>query len=206
MYDLLSFIAGSSVKIYDDINDMPIYEKYKNNIFLLELLKGIHYILLTILAINNNYTFIFIYFLNVIHSLSNKIGYSEPYEHSVFYSFILIFLVIDYKKIMTDINTFYSDFTNDNKLNVFNNIFNNASIGIFIFLIIIFIGGYLENLICSEEYSIKKIFIRTGGLILFIYSYLFFNLNFLNNTFMYTIGYLFCSLISQINAIFYLKE
>jgi hypothetical protein len=98
MYSLIALLAGAAAKLYDDLEDNTFLKKFRNNT-LMEFLKGIHYILFMSLSIEEPLLFIIQYVMNIVHSFGNKESYSKPYEHSLLYSFLLVFLIIDYKKI-----------------------------------------------------------------------------------------------------------
>ena len=54
----LPFIAGFVNKLYDDLVDNKCLKPYKNK-FVMELLKGLHYITLTAVSLQNPLFFIF---------------------------------------------------------------------------------------------------------------------------------------------------
>jgi hypothetical protein len=102
----IAFCSGLACKLYDDLQDNYLLEKFKNNTFM-EYLKGIHYILLTTLSLENPLFFIFFYLGNFFNYLSNPIAFYEPYEHSLIYSFLLLVMLVDYNKI---INIYFFDY------------------------------------------------------------------------------------------------
>ena len=59
--DIFSFIGGFSAKLYDDINDNIYFTDFKKNIFLMELLKGLHYITFTSVGLQDPLFFIIHY-------------------------------------------------------------------------------------------------------------------------------------------------
>ena len=97
-YTHLAFLAGFAAKSYDDLNDNPKLHKFKTD-FIMEYLKGLHYISFTALSIEEPLFFYAHVIANVLHSITNPIGYSEPYEHSLLYSFLLLFIVLHGKQI-----------------------------------------------------------------------------------------------------------
>jgi len=100
----LSCLAGTSCKLYDDLSDNPFLQQFKNDTFM-EFLKGIHYISFTALSIDEPIFFVINYIGNYLHSLTNKEAFKDPYEHSLFYSFLLlIFIFILYNKKVNYLN------------------------------------------------------------------------------------------------------
>ena len=95
---LISLLAGLSVKVYDDLNDNIILQKIRNDT-LMEFLKGFHFISFTAISIEEPLFFIISYFANLMNYMGNNEAYSDPYEHSLLYSFMLLFIILDYKKI-----------------------------------------------------------------------------------------------------------
>jgi hypothetical protein len=102
----ISFCSGLACKLYDDLQDNYLLENFKNNTFM-EYLKGVHYILLTTLSLENPLFFIFFYLGNFFYYLSNPIAFYEPYEHSLSYSFLLLVMLFDYTKIT---NIYFFDY------------------------------------------------------------------------------------------------
>jgi hypothetical protein len=198
--DLFAFMAGCSCKLYDDIQDIPHYKNYKNNIYLTEALKGIHYILFTIVSLKDNFFFITQYIINSLHTLTSKESFSNPYEHTLFYSFFILFFALDYKKLFQDIQYYFQNLSNNGMLN-----FNNPFILYTYLLTFIITAGTIEPIIYSEENSFKKLFIRLLATIFFFIIY------FINKTenslyfILYSAGYMLCSTISQI-YILYIKD
>ena len=99
MYSLIALLGGAANKLYDDLDDNMLLQKYRNST-LMEFLKGIHYITFISLSIEEPMFFIIQYLCSIVHHFGNKEAYSKPYEHSLLYSFVLLFLIIDYKKII----------------------------------------------------------------------------------------------------------
>lgn len=99
----LSFLAGLSAKMYDDLNDNFLLQPFHHQTFL-EFLKGIHFISFTAVSIQDPLFFIISCIANVLHYFGNREGYSEHYEHSLLYSFLLLFIILDFRKI-NDIHT-----------------------------------------------------------------------------------------------------
>jgi hypothetical protein len=94
----VAIFGGIVCKLYDDLEDNYILEKFKNNTFM-EYLKGIHYICITVLGIQDPLFFLFFYFGNFCNYLSNPLAFNQPYEYSLFFSFLLLVILLDYTKI-----------------------------------------------------------------------------------------------------------
>ena len=95
MYSLIALLAGVAAKLYDDLEDNAFLQKFRNNT-LMEFLKGIHYISFMSLSIEEPIFFLISYLCNLLHSFGSKESYSKPYEKSLLYSFLLLFIIIDY--------------------------------------------------------------------------------------------------------------
>ena len=93
----ISLLGGLSVKVYDDLNDNIMLRKFRNETFM-EILKGFHFIQVTATSIEEPLFFIIYYVTNLLNALAGE-GFTQPYEHSVLYSFMLLFIIIDYKKL-----------------------------------------------------------------------------------------------------------
>ena len=89
----LALLSGMSAKAYDDLSDNPQLKRFKTETFM-EYLKGIHYISLTTLSVNDALFFYIFVVANLLHHLTNEDGYKDPYEHSLLFSFLLVFLLI----------------------------------------------------------------------------------------------------------------
>jgi hypothetical protein len=98
MYSLIALLAGAAAKIYDDLEDNNLLQKFYNNTFM-EFLKGLHYISFITVSIEEPMFFIIQYVANLLNQFTNKEAWNKPYEHSLLYSALLLFIIIDYKKI-----------------------------------------------------------------------------------------------------------
>jgi hypothetical protein len=105
-YIICACIAGAANKIYDDVDDNSRLSQFKtaHNV---ETLKGIHYITLTILSIAYPLFFIMMYVTTFINRFLTPSSFELPYENSLFYSFALLFLFLDYSKINAIANDEY---------------------------------------------------------------------------------------------------
>jgi hypothetical protein len=179
MYSLIALLAGAAAKLYDDLEDNHFLQKFHNNT-LMEFLKGIHYITFTTASIEEPLFFLFSYLLNILHSFGNKEAYSKPYEQSLLYSFLLLFVIIDYKKI--------TSFCLSDKLISIFYVFTSA----------------LEPLIgpaVKDEYSFAKMIARLINMIIYIILYYFIRSNSLKYITAYFIGYLFISVLVQLYSL-----
>jgi hypothetical protein len=146
----------------------------------MEFLKGIHYILFMSLSIEEPLFFLFSYLLNILHSFGNKESYNKPYEHSLLYSFVLLFFIVDYKKI-TSLCLF-------DKLLIISGILMAA----------------LEPLIgpaVKDEYSFAKMICRVILMVFQIILCCFIRSNGLKYATIELIGYLFISVLVQLYSL-----
>jgi hypothetical protein len=183
MYSLIALLAGAAAKLYDDLEDNNFLQKFRNNT-LMEFLKGIHYILFMSLSIEEPLLFIIQYVMNIVHSFGNKESYSKPYEHSLLYSFLLVFLIIDYKKITSLC------------------LLDKLIIIVFILL------AALEPLIgpaLKDEYSFAKLISRVIVLIFQIILCYFIRSNGLKYLTIEYIGYTFISVLVQCYSLYSLR-
>ena len=146
IYLFIAILAGIVCKLYDDLQDNFILEKFKNITFI-EYLKGIHYICITSLAIQEPLFFIFFYMGNFFNYLSNPFAFHQPYEHSVIYSFTFLFLLLDYNKI------------------------NNLHIFVYFLIFILFLINYLEPLFEPFFYLTNNITVKNNNSSLNEFSY-----------------------------------
>ena len=186
MYSLIALLAGTAAKLYDDLEDNNFLQKFRNNT-LMEFLKGLHYISFTTLSVEEPMFFIIQYVMNIAHSFENKEGFSKPYEHSLLYSFVLLFFIIDYKKI--------TSFCVTDKL-----------------LSIMFIVGAafepiaMKFLCKNSEYSSNKMNVRCVSVIIYIILYYFTTSKTLKYITAYIIGYLVISVLVQYYSLRIEKE
>jgi hypothetical protein len=179
MYSLIALLAGVAKKLYDDLEDNNFLQKFRNNT-LMEFLKGIHYIAFTATSVEEPMFFIVQYFCNIVHSFGNKEGYSKPYDNSVLYSFLLLFIIIDYKKIT-------SLHLSDKLISIFY---------VFLFAIEPLIGSGT-----TVEYSFTKMIGRVSNMIIHIILCYFIRSNSLKYITVYFIGYSFISVLVQLYSL-----
>ena len=86
---LLAVLAGISSKLYDDLNDMNIMTSDKVN----EVLKGLTWVLLTLVSINDfNFSILF-YVINLGNSIVNSNEWKSPYESSLLYVYPILLIL-----------------------------------------------------------------------------------------------------------------
>jgi low affinity Fe/Cu permease len=175
MSSLLALLAGAAAKLYDDLDDNNLLQKFRIST-LMEFLKGLHYITFTSLSIEEPMFFIIQYLSNILHSFGNKGAFSKPYDNSLLYSFLLLFIIIDYKKI--------TSFCLSDKL-------------ISIIFIMMFAVEPLISFSINPEYSFIKMITRSVTVILYIILNYFSISNTIKYITSYIIGYLFISVLVQ---------
>jgi hypothetical protein len=168
----LAFISGLVCKLYDDLDD-NIYLKQFKEPTLMELLKGSHYICATALSILDPLFFIISYLGNFLHNLKNNESFKKPYEASLLYSCLIMFFVIDYKKIGS--LTFLDYFC----------------ISWFLFWM------FMEPLLKFPEVSYNKFYFRFIGILLTFVGYFIASSNTFKNIMVYVLGYGLISLCVQ---------
>jgi hypothetical protein len=179
MSSLIALLAGVAAKLYDDLEDNNFLQKFRNST-LMEFLKGIHYITFTAASVEEPMFFIFQYLCNIVHSFGNKEAYSKPYEKSVLYSFLLLFIIIDYKKIT-------SLCLIDKLISIFY---------VFSFALEPYMGS--DSI---DEYSFAKMIARLINMIIHIILYYFIRSTSLKYITVYYIGYLFISVLVQLYSL-----
>ena len=184
---LVAILSGFCGKIYDDLQDNYKFKKYKNETFM-ETIKGLHFIGTTSICLNDAISFIVFYFINILNSLENREAFIDPYEKSLFYSYFLLFLLVDNKDIK---NPTFFDYL----------VISTCSLTMF-----------FEPIVISCEFSHKKFFSR---LILFTLNISFILLGifkiipaskFTNFLCGYGAGYFLFSIIAQYYSLNYANE
>ena len=180
---LVPLLGGIFLKSYDDLSDNETLIAFKNET-LMEFLKGAHYICFTIMSINDPLWFIFAYTMNTLCYILDCNPYSKPYETSIFFSFGLLFIIINYNNIK--LGDWYE----------------------YLILIGIFVGGIIETYIIHAEYSIFKLIIRSICILyLVILLYIFPNMsNTMRYICIYFTGYLLLSSIVQYYSLYIYKK
>jgi hypothetical protein len=179
MYSLIALLAGVANKLYDDLEDNTFLKKFRNNT-LMEFLKGIHYIAFTATSVEEPMFFIVQYLCNIVYFFGKTEAYSKPYEKSLLYSFLLLFVIIDYKKIT-------SFCLCDKLISIFY---------VFTFALEPFMGS--DSI---DEYSFAKMIARLINMIIHIILYYFIRSNSLKYITAYFIGYLFISVLVQLYSL-----
>jgi hypothetical protein len=176
MYSLIALLAGAAAKLYDDLDDNNLLQKFRNST-LMEFLKGLHYISFITVSIEEPMFFIIQYVMNIAQCFANKEGYSKPYEHSLLYSFLLLFIIIDYKKI-----------TSSCIIDILQSI---------IFILGMIIEPIAMKILCeNSEYSFIKLIFRCF-LILCMAILIYFFTKSNSYILVYYIGYMFISVLVQ---------
>ena len=93
-YEFLSLFAGICCKLYDDLDDNELLSWLKTP-FIMELLKGLHYVSFTCISLHNAAFFYFNYFTNLLHFVFNSIAFSKPYERSLWFTLGLLFFIVN---------------------------------------------------------------------------------------------------------------
>ena len=175
--DIASLLGGLSAKLYDDLYDNNILQKFRNDNFM-EFLKGMQFIVNTITSIKEPFFYIIFYTANICNYLSNNDAFNEPYEYSLLYSYFLLLFFLDYKKI--------------------------TNINIFDWLIVICgcLGMFIEPIIMSyffknSEFSFPKMIIRGLFLLGSIIGHLFSTSKSIKCLLSYLIGYSLVSTLIQ---------
>jgi hypothetical protein len=176
----LPLLAGLSAKAYDDLNDNVKLKSFKNETFM-EYLKGIHYISLTATSIDDP-LFFYIFVLSVIlNYLTNQKAFNDPYEHSLMYSFLLLFIVVNPVTVTLEWIDWLLALT----------------ICLAMFLEPVFSRHVLKN----KEVSVLKLFTRVLMLIGTLFCLLFAKSKTMVYLISYFIGYFILSCISQYYSI-----
>ena len=168
----LAFLAGIVCKLYDDLDD-NIYLKRLKDPPLMEALKGLHYILFTTLSIFDPLFFIISYIGNFLHNLKNDDSFKKPYEASLLYSFLILFFIIDYTKIV------------------------GISLLDYCYLISFLFWMGIEPLLKFPEYSYNKLYFRLIIVFSTIISSCIMVSNTTKNIMLYVLGYFMISVFVQ---------
>ena len=137
-YELMAFFAGVCCKLGDDLNDNQLLLSF-NTPFIIELLKGFHYILFTSVSLDDCLFFYLAYYVNYIHFMFNHEAFSGPYESSLFFTYSILFFIINQSQMFVDFNSYD-----------------------FMCVLMAFLISGAEHFICSDEVSIQKLIFRTG--------------------------------------------
>ena len=176
---LTAFIACVSAKLYDDIVDNKYLQSFKNET-LLEALKGVQFITTTKLSIEDPLFIVVYYIGNFANFIGDNNSFKDPYEKSLLYSYLSIFFLLDYKKIIS------------------------TSLLQYVIIIMFIIGMYLESKIYKSECSVFKLFFRIGSIssilfMLYVFPNACITLKYLWVTIM---GYFLVSCVTQYYSLF----
>ena len=136
-YELLALLAGISCKLYDDLEDNPLLVSFKTP-FIMELLKGFHYVFFTCVSLEESLFFYINFYVNYLHLLFNKFAFTRPYEMSICFTYGVLFFIVTKGEMFLNFN-FY-DLT--------------CVSGSFIF-------AGVEHFLCPEELSVNKLIMRS---------------------------------------------
>ena len=177
-YFLVAFFGGFANKAYDDLEDNPLLASFKTPVCM-EMLKGVHYVLFTTLALHQPVFFMLLYALTSIGSLVGPKSWICSYESSLPYSLALLYLLIDY--------------TNLTQLTLYD-----------ILMILVLIStNVLEPIFLPEEYSMNKLIIRAHWVfVLFCNTLLPLFSEGTKCLSAYYLGYFFCSTMVQYYSLF----
>jgi len=104
-----TFLCGAVAKTYDDLTDNYRLHKFSNPI-LLEVLKGTFMLTLTFTSIFNPLWGLMMWMLNFGIMLLEPSSYELPYEKSLYITYGVLFMFINYDKLFEQINELYSSF------------------------------------------------------------------------------------------------
>ena len=180
---ITAFLSGVSTKLYDDICDTPHISMFKNET-LLETLKGIQFITTVKVGIDDPLFMIVYYIGNVANFIGDNNSFKDPYEKSLIYSYLFLFLLLDYTRIKKQ--KWYE----------------------YITIILFIYGMFLESYIFKSEYSIFKLICRVGSIISMLFLlYIFPNITItLKHLWLTIMGYFFVSSVLQFYSLFIYKK
>jgi len=168
-----TILGGIVCKVYDDLNDMDILKSDRLN----EVLKGLTWIFLTLISMNDFNFSAVLYAVNLVNSISNLKEWQNPYESSLLYLYP-IFLILSFH------TRAYLTFTDS------------------IICILTILGSYIEPYILNEEISYKKIITRVIGIVncsILLYLSSYFNISSMILKILYaTIAYNITSVFFQV--------
>jgi hypothetical protein len=176
---IASIFAGGVAKLYDDVTDSGLFP-FLNTEYYLEIIKGMHYVLLTSIMLLNDPIFYVIALVgNALNYIADSEQFKKSYEKSLLFVFPILSAFIDFSKI------------NINKTDL-------------AFMTSFICGMGIEPLIFKEDISIKKCLFRIISILIIVMLLLLNpNINFgIKCVFMYSIGYLIVSVINQINHLY----
>jgi hypothetical protein len=179
MYFAVSFLAGVACKLYDDYVDNPLLTPHANPVFM-EYLKGMHYILVTVNAVQEPMFVAIMYVANLIHCYFSPNSYSLPYEKSTLYTGLFFLLLL--KSLRVE----YTKFDG-------------------LFMSVLLFGLAVEPFVMTKDVSLLKMCVRFG---IFCGS-LFFTMLSQSRTlqflYMYGAGYLAVSVAVQAYSLYTVK-
>jgi hypothetical protein len=184
-YELLSLFAGICCKLYDDLDDNKRIA-WLNTPFILEVLKGFHYVSFTCVSLHSAAFFYFNYSVNILHSIFNSAAFSKPYEKSLWFTLGFLFFIVN--PIESSFNVYVLD-------------------KIYIFLSCLTM--LLEPLLFVNDISIYKLVYRSLLFVSTLALYFFYNTDlsdFVKCTIFYVLGYVLVSSIVQYYSLFVAEQ
>lgn len=194
---ILAFIAGLVCKLHDDISDNKALKSLRHNKYLTEFLKGAHYVSFTMISLLEP-IFFFIFYLSVVlnyisdnitgKTLYDGMAYVNPYDFTVFFSFAIIFLGINY----SELHYYLSE------------------ISIYDILLILLVYGFmifepfLKGIL--GEVSLLKLITRINATIVGFIMYYLCTSNMAKTLIGYIIGYFSCSSVVQFYSLYLSKN
>lgn len=167
-YILCACIAGAAAKIYDDIEDNYRLLQF-NTSHNMEILKGIHFIMFTIVSITYPLFFISQYIFTLLTKLFSPLSFINPYENSLFYSFTCLFLFLDYSKVI--------NMSTDEYCLIIIAILSSATEEVSDYISKHLNNGVVNATLLTEEVSFKKLWVRIIWIICLIVLYLNYDLS-----------------------------
>ena len=173
----VAFVGGASAKIYDDIVDdgIPVSDVVK------ESLKGVQWMSLTALSLNDFNFAAFMYLMTLLHYFTSPDSFSNSYEFSLLLIFPVLFL-LNYKTI-----TYFKPID-------------------CILFVGLTIAALVDHIWLDENISNRKFVIRTceliGGIGLLVASYYLQMSVFIQKIISYTVAYLLLSSLFQLYRVY----
>jgi hypothetical protein len=196
-YIICASIAGGAAKIYDDIEDNYRLAQLKTT-HNMETLKGIHFIMFTIVSIAYPLFFISQYIFTWLTKMFTPSSFNNPYENSLFSSFAFLFLFLDYSKVI--------HMSTDEYVLIIIAILSAATEEAYDY-VFKHINNHDENtVLLTEEVSFKKLGVRIIWIICLIVLYLICDLSgSLQCNMFYFITYGFISCCTQFYSLYIYK-
>lgn len=185
MIFLLTLLAGSAAKLYDDIRDNALLKRFRNKLFL-KVVQMLHMGFFSVVSFYDPLFFLIIYFVVFINIISDTSCYSDVNDKALVYATACMFPLLNFSKI-TKIEHYWS---------------------VMLYVLSCAGGAYLEATHIKEEYSRNKLFVRLFGIAFSILVYIYFlhKVESISIIQMYVIGYLFTSVIVQAYCLYFVND